>query len=80
MALPKTQEEQKQQHKTDQHLIGAQAAIAIKVTTLEPVVQGHFTAFVLLTHDEPNKVLVPHFARLFRPEWPPSLKQSTHSM
>lgn len=50
---------------TDQHLIGTQAAIAVKVTAPEPVVQRHFTALVFLTHDEPNKVLVPHLARLF---------------
>ena len=50
---------------TDQHLIGTQAAVAVQVTAPEPVVQRHFTALVFLTHDEPNKVLVPHLARLF---------------
>jgi hypothetical protein len=47
---------------TDQHLIGTQTAITIQITALEPVVQSHVTALILFTHDEPDKVLVPHFA------------------
>ncbi len=47
---------------TDQHLIGTETAIAVQITALEPVVQSHVTALVFFTHDEPDKVLIPHFA------------------
>ena len=59
---------------TDQHLIGTQTAIAIQITALEPVIQSHVTALILFTHDEPDKILIPHFARLFCPERPTSLQ------
>ena len=45
-----------------QHLVGAQAAVAVQIYALEPVVQADVIGLVLLAQDKVHKVLVAHLA------------------
>mmetsp|Transcript_5387 Transcript_5387/g.11848 ORF Transcript_5387/g.11848 Transcript_5387/m.11848 type:complete len:312 (-) Transcript_5387:963-1898(-) len=52
------------------HLTRADHTVAVQVHALEPVLHGRVRCLVLLTEDEPHKVLVPHLPRLLAGEAP----------